>query len=69
MKITNWFDYLKTIQDIAKAVPKDESENDAFWSACKTKLCDLTLSINETGYNLIDPDVANHIIKAYQEAK
>jgi len=69
MKINNWFEYLKTIQDIAKAVPKNETPNDHFWSACKTKLCDLTLSINNTGYNLIDPDVANHIIKSYQEIK
>lgn len=69
MKITTWFEYLKTIQDIAKAIPKTEKPNDVFWSACKNKLCDLTLSINNTGYTLIDSDVANQIIKEYQEMK
>jgi len=69
MKMKNWFEYLKTIQDIAKAVPKGETSSDPFWIACKEKLCNLSLSINNTGYNLIDADVADHIIKEYQEIK
>lgn len=69
MKINNWFDYLKMIQDIAKAIPKGETKTDPFWIACKTKLCDLTLSINNTGYSLIDPEIADHIIQSYQETK
>lgn len=69
MKILSWFEYLKTIQDIAKAVPKGESPGDTFWEACRDKLCALSLSINNTGYHLIDADIANKIIKEYQEIK
>lgn len=69
MRISSWFEYLKTIQDIAKAVPKGESPGDAFWAACSDKLCALSLSINNTGYHLIDADIANQIIREYQESK
>jgi len=69
MKITTWFEYIKTIQDIAKAVPKGESKNDSFWIACRERLSNLTLSAGDTGYHLINADLADKIIKDYQEIK
>lgn len=69
MRIKSWFEFVKTVQEIAKAVPKNELHNDSFWVACKEKLCSLSLTVGTTGYNLIDSDIANQIIKEYQESK
>lgn len=69
MRVKNWFEFVKTVQDIAKAVPKNELQNDSFWRACKDKLCSLSLTVGTTGYNLIDSDIADQIIKDYQESK
>ena len=45
MRIKSWFEFVKTVQEIAKAVPKNELHNDSFWVACKEKLCSLSCAI------------------------
>jgi hypothetical protein len=65
----DWFEYLKEVQDIAKAVPKNDKVNDVFYKACKEKLCNLKLQLDDTGYVLINTDIADHIIKQYQGIK
>jgi hypothetical protein len=65
----DWFEFIKQVQDIARAVPKTDQPNDTFFEACKERLCALSLKINDNGYMLIDQDVANHIIKQYQDKK
>jgi hypothetical protein len=65
----DWFEYFKEVQNIAIAVPKNETINDVFYKSCKEKLCNLKLQLNDTGYNLIDNDIADHIIKLYQGIK
>ncbi len=65
----DWFEFIKQVQDIARAVPKTDQPNDIFFKACLEKLSALGLSINGNTYMLIDTDVAQHIIKQYQETK
>ena len=65
----DWFEFVKQVQDIARAVPKTDQPDDIFFKACLNKLCALSLNLNGNAYMLIDPDVANHIIKQYQETK
>jgi hypothetical protein len=69
MRTKTWFEFLKEVQNIAIEVPKNVGVDNTLYKDSKYRLCNLTLQIKDTGYILIDPDIADHIIKQYQETK
>jgi len=57
--IKEFSDKCNTIMEV---VPKDASENNSEFKNATELMADLTLQLGDTGYNLIDIDIAKKMI-------